>query len=122
YHYLKEKLEVESKMVLKYTLDRMETSNPEQKEKGKRKECDDRSLRLPVEYITEDLTCPITYETVDGLYQLSCHHFISFKALLSLKKPECPYCRREIRKDEVFYLPQQIIFKNVQHYIMETAN
>src|SRR5438128_10139514 len=91
----------------------MQETSTDGKGKGKGKECDDRGLKLPIDYIAEDLTCTIIDEAVGDLYQLNCQHFISSKALLSLQKPECPYCREEI-KDAVYYLPQQTIYK---HYI-----
>src|SRR5438128_10450244 len=48
YHYLKAKLAVESKMLLKYSLDMQETNTDG---KGKGKECDDRDSKLPIDYI-----------------------------------------------------------------------
>src|SRR5207237_5417145 len=83
--------------------------------KGEEK-CDDKS---PINYITEDFRFPITCETGDGLYQLNCQHSISPRTFLSLEKQECPYCRTEIIKDSVYYLPQQIIYNRVQYYITE---
>src|SRR5439155_970941 len=70
-------------------------------------------------YIAEDLTCPIVCETGSDFYQLNCKHIISLKALLSLNNLECPYCRAEIKKDKVYYMPQQTIYNNVQHYITD---
>jgi len=87
----------------------------EVKGKGKQK-CDEKS---PIDYIAEDFKCPITCETVDGLYQLSCQHSVSPKVFLSLEKQECPYCRTEIKKNSVYYLPQQTVYTNIQHYITE---
>src|SRR5437879_2630653 len=102
----------------------MQKTSTDGKGKGKRKgkECDDRGLKLPINYIAEDLTCTITYETVGDLYQLNCQHFISSKVLSSLQKPECPYCREEIKQDAVYYLPQQTIYKNIQNYITEAGS
>ena len=96
YHYLKEKLEVESKLCLKYSPDTIEVRNQNTKGKGKQ-QCDEKS---PIDYIyiAEDFKCPITCETVDGLYQLNCQHSVSPKVFLSLEKQECPYCRTEIKK------------------------
>ena len=51
YHYLKAKLAVESKMLLKYSLNMQETRSTD--EKGKGKKCDDRGLKLPIDYIAE---------------------------------------------------------------------
>src|SRR5437764_12955901 len=65
-------------------------------------------------------TCAILCETVGDFYQLNCQHIISSKALLSLTNLECPYCRNEIRKDKVYYMPQQTIYSNVQHYLTDT--
>ena len=115
YHYLKEKLEVESKLCLKYSLDTIEVRNQNTKGKGKQQH-DDKS---PIDYIAEDFKCPITCETVDGLYQLNCQHSVSPKVFLSLEKQECPYCRTEIKKNSVYYLPQQTVYNNIQHYITE---
>ena len=67
--------------------------------------------KTPIDHIVEDLTCTIyiVCEAVGGFYQLNCQHFISSKVLLSLTNLECPYCRSEIRKDKVYYMPQQTI-------------
>src|SRR6185369_4614052 len=115
YHYLKGKLEIESKLCLKYLQTKVEVMNQDLKGKGKQK-CDEKS---PIDYIAEDFKCPITCETVEGLYQLNCQHSISPKVFSSLEKQECPYCRTEIKKNGVYYLPQQTIYNNIQHYITE---
>src|SRR6185312_146714 len=86
------------------------------KKKGKGKGIE----KNPIDYIVEDLTCSIVCEVVGDFYQLNCQHIISSKVLLSLNNLECPYCRSEIRKDKVYYLPQQTIYNNVQHYFTTT--
>src|SRR6185312_3758267 len=94
------------------------TQNIKHQDKGKGK---GKSVeKHPIDYIAEDLTCPIVCETVGDFYQLNCQHIISSKAFLSLNNSECPYCRSEIRRDEVYYLPQQTIYNNVQHHIIDT--
>src|SRR6185312_599983 len=115
YYYLKEKLKAESKMFL--DPDKVEMSG--QNGKGKSKE--NHNERNPIDYIAEDLTCTITCEIVDCLYQLSCQHFISPKAFSSLEIIECPCCRTEIRRNEAYYLPQQTIYSNIQHYVSEIS-
>src|SRR4051812_21401434 len=96
YYYLREKLEVESKMILKYTPDKImaNAENKKQPDKGKGK--GKGVEKNPIDYIAEDLTCAIVCEAVGDFYQLNCQHIVSSKALLSLNNPECPYCRTEI--------------------------
>src|SRR6185295_5097398 len=72
YYYLKEKVDVESKMILKYSPDQIMASvqNMEQEDKGKGK---GKSVeKNPIDYITEDLTCAITCEAAGDFCQLSC--------------------------------------------------
>ena len=90
------------------------------KQQDKRREKGKGVEKTPIDYIAEDLTCAIICETVGDFFQLNCQHIISTKALLSLNNLECPYCRHEIRKDKVYYLPQQTIYNNVQQYIADT--
>src|SRR6185295_11310139 len=122
YYYLKEKLRVESKMTLKYSPSSImtDTQNMEQHSKGKGNGKGKGVEKNPIDYIAEDLTCAILCETVGDFYQLNCQHIISSKALLSLTNMECPYCRSEIRRDKVYYMPQQTIYSNVQHYLTDT--
>ena len=84
YYYLKEKLKVESKMLVTYLPVTKERRYADEKCKGKEKEVYKGSLRRPIDYIAEDLTCAITYEAVSDLYLLSCQHFLSSQALLLL--------------------------------------
>src|SRR6185312_13039752 len=102
-------------MILKYSPGEIMTNsqNIKQPGKGKGKSVE----RNPIDWIAEDLTCPIVCEAVGDFYQLNCQHIIISKALLSLSNLECPYCRSEIREDKVYYMPQQTIYNNVQHYI-----
>src|SRR6185312_15660816 len=118
YYYLKEKLEVESKMILKYSPNRIMTNaqSRKQQDKGKGK-CVERN---PIDYIEEDLTCAIVCKIVGDFYQLTCQHIISSKGFSLLNNLECPYCRSEIRKDKVYYMPQQTIYNNFQQYITDT--
>src|SRR6185312_14891411 len=120
YYYLKDKLEVESKMILKYSPGEImiNSQNGRQQDKGKGK--GKGVEKNVIDYITEDLTCAIVCEAVGDFYQLNCQHIISSKALLSLDNLECPYCRTEIQKEKVYYMPQQTIYNNVQHYITDT--
>src|SRR6185369_7697690 len=122
YYYLKEKLRVESKMILKYSPDPIMTGtqNMEQQDKGKGNGKGKGVERNPIDYIAEDLTCAIICEAVGDFYQLNCQHIIGSKALLLLTNLECPYCRNEIRKDKVYHMPQQTIYSNVQHYLTDT--
>src|SRR6185436_887208 len=57
---------------------------------------------------------------VVDFYQLNCQHIISSKALLSLKSLKCPYCRSNVIRNEVYYMPQQTIYNNIQQYLTDT--
>jgi len=94
-----------------------DAQNMKQQDKGKGK--GKGVEKNPIDFIAEDLTCAIVCEAVGDFYQLNCQHIISSKALLSLNNLECPYCRSEIRKDKVYYLPQQTIYNNVQQHITD---
>src|SRR6185436_1902884 len=74
YYYLKEKLKVESRMILQYLPDQMMTNTQDIKQQDKGKGKGKGVERNPSDYITEDLTCAITCETVGDFYQLNCQH------------------------------------------------
>ena len=66
-----------------------------------------------LDHVADEITCPITYEPEDQLYILECQHVILSNNLQKLKQAKCPKCQLEIAYDNIRYLPQNIIYKNL---------
>ena len=68
------------------------------------------------------MTCPITYEPADQLYILECQHIILSDNLQKLKQAKCPKCQQEIVNDNIRYLPQNTIYKNLYSQFFEAGH
>src|SRR6266487_1153 len=75
-----------------------------------------------LDYIADDMTCPITYEPADQLYILECQHIISANNLQKLKQAKCPKCQQEIVNENIRYLPQNTIYKNLYSQFFEAGH
>ncbi|CAB5180632.1 unnamed protein product [Rhizophagus irregularis] len=59
------------------------------------------------------MTCPISSEPEDQLCILKCQHILSLNNLKLLKQKLCPKCREKIEENDIRYLSQNSIYKNL---------
>ncbi|GBB89786.1 hypothetical protein RclHR1_01660005 [Rhizophagus clarus] len=72
--------------------------------------------------IANEMTCPIGQEPTDQLYILKCQHIISFDNFKKLNQKTCPKCRDEIEDNEIMYLSQNTIYKNLYPQFFEAGH
>ncbi|CAI2171265.1 7321_t:CDS:2 [Funneliformis geosporum] len=63
--------------------------------------------------IADDMTCPISHEPEDRLCILRCQHVISLDNLKRIKQKKCPKCRKNIGDNDIIFLLQSTIYKNL---------
>ncbi|PKY33619.1 hypothetical protein RhiirB3_495675 [Rhizophagus irregularis] len=63
--------------------------------------------------IADEITCPISNEPTDQLCILKCQYMLALNNLKKLKKKICPNCREKIEDNNIRYLPQNSIYKNL---------
>src|SRR6185369_8564576 len=66
-----------------------------------------------IDIIADEMTCPISSEPEDQLCILICQHTLSLNNLKLLKQKICPKCREKIEENDIRYLPQNSIYKNL---------
>jgi Tfp pilus assembly protein PilF len=66
-----------------------------------------------IDVIADEITCPISSEPTDQLCILKCQHILSLNYLKKLKQKICPNCRDKIEDNDVRYLPQDSIYRNL---------
>src|SRR6266540_1850795 len=66
-----------------------------------------------LDYIANEITCPISQEPTDQLCILGCQHVISLNSLKKLKQAKCPQCRQTLENNKIRYLSQNTIYKNL---------
>src|SRR5947199_302115 len=69
-----------------------------------------------------EITCPITYEPSDQLCILECQHVISSNNLKKLKQAKCPTCQQKIVNNNIRYLSQNTIYKNLYSQFFEAGH
>ncbi|GBC07929.1 hypothetical protein RclHR1_00780009 [Rhizophagus clarus] len=89
--------------------------------KGKGKGMDRNSRNSILSIIADEMTCPINSEPTDQLCILKCQHTISLNNLNKLKQKKCPKCREKINDDDVRYLLQDSIYKNLYSKFFEAG-
>ncbi|PKB93610.1 hypothetical protein RhiirA5_440817 [Rhizophagus irregularis] len=67
------------------------------------------------------MTCPVSSEPEDQLCILKCQHTLSLNNLKSLKQKICPECREIIEENDIRYLPQNSIYKNLYTKFSESG-
>src|ERR1043166_2022339 len=72
--------------------------------------------------IANEITCPITYEPADQLCILECQHVISLNNLKKLKQAKCPTCQQKIVDNNIRYLSQNTIYKNLYSQFFEAGH
>jgi tetratricopeptide (TPR) repeat protein len=110
--FIKEKYLEEIKILSEYV-------GKENKGKGKEKSINQSNI---LDVIASEITCPISREPMDQLCILKCQHMLSLNNLKKLKQKICPKCRKEIKENDVRYLPQNSIYKNLYTKFYESGN
>src|SRR6266508_2019867 len=82
--------------------------------KGKGKSSDKNKQTNILYTIEDEMTCPISNEPENQLFILKCQHQISFNNLKKLKQKICPICREIIEEENLQYLSQNTIYKNIK--------
>ncbi|PKC67051.1 TPR-like protein [Rhizophagus irregularis] len=72
--------------------------------------------------IADEITCPISSEPTDQLCILKCQHMLALSNLKRLKQKICPNCREKIEDNDIRYLPQNSIYKNLYTKFFESGH
>ncbi|GBC33886.2 hypothetical protein GLOIN_2v1871094 [Rhizophagus irregularis DAOM 181602=DAOM 197198] len=71
--------------------------------------------------IADEITCPVSNEPTDQLCVLKCQHLLSLNNLKKLRQKICPECREKIDDNDIRYLPQTSIYKNLYSKFSESG-
>ncbi|CAB5199627.1 unnamed protein product [Rhizophagus irregularis] len=74
-----------------------------------------------LDVIADEITCPINSEPTDQLCILKCQHMLALSNLKKLKQKICPNCREKIEDNDIRYLPQNSIYKNLYTKFFESG-
>ncbi|PKY27732.1 hypothetical protein RhiirB3_443561 [Rhizophagus irregularis] len=74
-----------------------------------------------LDIIANEITCPISNEPTDQLCILKCQHVLSLNNLKKLKQKKCPKCREKVEDNDIRYLPQNAIYKNLYSYLYDAG-
>ncbi|UZO03965.1 uncharacterized protein OCT59_024364 [Rhizophagus irregularis] len=72
--------------------------------------------------IADEITCPISSEPMDQLCILKCQHMLALSNLKKLKQKICPNCREKIEDNDIRYLSQNSIYKNLYAKFFESGH
>ncbi|PKY33920.1 TPR-like protein [Rhizophagus irregularis] len=72
--------------------------------------------------IANEITCPISSEPTAQLCILKCQHILALSNLKKLKQKICPNCREKIEDNDIRYLPQNSIYKNLYTKFFESGH
>ncbi|CAB5194214.1 unnamed protein product [Rhizophagus irregularis] len=75
-----------------------------------------------LDVIADEITCPISSEPTDQLCVLKCQHMLALSNLKKLKQKICPNCREKIEDNDIRYLPQNSIYKNLYTKFFESGH
>ncbi|EXX52772.1 hypothetical protein RirG_250060 [Rhizophagus irregularis DAOM 197198w] len=75
-----------------------------------------------IDIIADEMTCPVSSEPEDQLCILKCQHILSLNNLKLLKQKICPKCREKIEENDIRYLPQSSIYKNLYTKFSESGH
>ncbi|CAB4407556.1 unnamed protein product [Rhizophagus irregularis] len=75
-----------------------------------------------IDIIANEMTCPVSSEPEDQLCILKCQHILSLNNLKLLKQKICPKCREKIEENDIRYLPQNSIYKNLYTKFSESGH
>ncbi|PKB91747.1 hypothetical protein RhiirA5_447713, partial [Rhizophagus irregularis] len=68
------------------------------------------------------MTCPVSSEPEDQLFVLKCQHTLSINNLKLLKQKICSKCREKIEENDIRYLSQSSIYKNLYSKFSESGH
>ncbi|PKK79037.1 hypothetical protein RhiirC2_860864 [Rhizophagus irregularis] len=74
-----------------------------------------------LDIIANEITCPISNEPTNQLCILKCQHVLSLNNLKKLKQKKCPKCREKVEDNDIRYLPQNAIYKNLYSYLYDAG-
>ncbi|RGB29987.1 hypothetical protein C1646_818178 [Rhizophagus diaphanus] len=75
-----------------------------------------------LDVIADEITCPINGEPTDQLCILKCQHIFALSNLKKLNQKICPNCREKIEDNDIRYLPQNSIYKNLYTKFFESGH
>jgi tetratricopeptide (TPR) repeat protein len=75
-----------------------------------------------INIIADEITCPINSEPTNKLCILKCQHILSLNNLKKLKQKKCPKCREKLEDNDIRYLPQNTIYKNLYPQFFEAGH
>ncbi|RGB31320.1 hypothetical protein C1646_764207 [Rhizophagus diaphanus] len=91
------------------------------KEKGKGKSLNQNKCSI-IDVIADEMTCPISNEPTDQLCILKCQHILSLNNLKNLKQKKCPICRKKLENNDIRYLPQNTVYKNLYSQFFDAGH
>jgi hypothetical protein len=74
-----------------------------------------------IDIIANEMICPVSSEPENQLCILKCQHLLSLNNLKLLKQKICPKCREKIEENDIRYLPQNSIYKNLYTKFSESG-
>jgi tetratricopeptide (TPR) repeat protein len=74
-----------------------------------------------IDIIADEITCPISSEPTDQICILKCQHIFSLNNLKKLKQKKCPQCREKLEDNDIRYLSQNTIYKNLYPQFFEAG-
>jgi tetratricopeptide (TPR) repeat protein len=102
-----------------------EINDNKEKRKGKEKVLDlikhQPSNHNILSTIADEMTCPISSEPTDQLCILKCQHILSLINFKKLKQKNCPKCREKIEDNDIRFISQNTIYKNLYSYLLEAG-
>ncbi|UZO14961.1 uncharacterized protein OCT59_006402 [Rhizophagus irregularis] len=75
-----------------------------------------------IDVIADEMTCPISNEPTDQLCILKCQHILSLNNLKNLKQKKCPICRKKLENNDIRYLPQNTVYKNLYSQFFDAGH
>ncbi|RIA82129.1 hypothetical protein C1645_835876 [Glomus cerebriforme] len=74
------------------------------------------------EKFPDEMTCPISIEPIDQLCIFKCQHILSLNSFKKLKQKICPQCKEKIEDNDIRYLSQNSIYKNLYPKFFEAGH
>ncbi|GES80282.1 hypothetical protein GLOIN_2v1871094 [Rhizophagus clarus] len=96
--------------------------DPYQDTSFKNKQTSSSNISNILNVIADEMTCSISGEPTDQLCILKCQHVLSLNNLKKLKHKMCPKCRENFEDNDINYIPQNSIYKNLYTKFSESGN
>ncbi|GBC10880.1 hypothetical protein RclHR1_09990005 [Rhizophagus clarus] len=71
--------------------------------------------------IADEMICPISSEPTNQLCILNCLHILSLNNFRKLRQKKCPKCRKNFEDNDIRYISQNTIYKNLYSYLFEAG-